>query len=141
MEDRMIEEGIVIEVFDGMAKVRAVRGSSCDGCASRTMCKPLEGSDVVIEAKNHLGACVGARVEVAMQPRTFLKASFIAYMVPLISFFIGGAAGKWIGGTDMWAALSGMFFMFFCYIGIYIYNKRSLKGGKYRPEIIAVLSP
>lgn len=140
MEDRLIEEGVVIEVFDGMAKVRAVRGSSCDGCGSRAMCKPVEGSNVVIQARNDLGACVGARVKVATQPRTFLKASFIAYMVPLISFFIGGAAGKAIGGTDVWAALSGLFFMLLCYAGIYRYNKRALREGKYQPEIVTVLS-
>src|SRR3990172_11035469 len=101
MDNRMIEEGVVVEVFDGMAKVRAVRGSSCDGCASKSMCKPGDvGSNTVIEAKNMLGAHIGERVEVAMQPKLFLKASFITYIVPLISFVTGGVIGKGIGGAE-----------------------------------------
>lgn len=140
MNEDLIEEGVVIEVFDGKAKIRAIRGTSCGGCASRAMCKPSEGTNVVIEAKNSLGAHVGARVEVAIQPKTFLKASFIVYIVPLISFVIGGSVGKSIGGTDAWAALSGIAAMLLCYVGIWAYNKWALKEGKYQPEIVAVLS-
>lgn len=141
MDNRMIEEGVVVEVFDGMAKVRAVRGSSCEGCASRSMCKPGDaGSSTVIEAKNMLGAHIGERVEVAMQPRLLLKASFITYIVPLISFVIGGVIGKGIGGTDTWAALFGLLSMCLCYGGIWMYNKKVLREGKYQPEIVTVLS-
>ena len=141
MDNRMIEEGVVVEVFDGMAKVRAVRGSSCDGCASKSMCKPGDvGSNTVIEAKNMLGAHIGERVEVAMQPKLFLKASFITYIVPLISFVTGGVIGKGIGGTDAWAAVFGLLSMFLCYGGIWMYNKKVLREGKYQPEIVTVLS-
>lgn len=140
MENRMVEEGIVIEVYDGKAKVRAMRGTSCDGCASRAMCKPVDGTNVVIEVRNDLGAHIGERVEVAMEPRTFLKASFIAYIVPLLSFFVGGVVGKRIGGTDVWAALCGLLFLFLCYAGIWMYNKRALREGKFQPVIVTVLS-
>lgn len=140
MKDGLTEQGIVIEVFDGMAKVRATRGASCDGCASKSMCNPMSNSDVVIEAKNELGACVGERVEIAMRPKTFLKASFIAYMIPLISFFIGGIIGKNIGGNDVWAATIGFISMVLCYAGIWIYNKKALKEGKFRPVITEVMS-
>src|SRR3989304_7510221 len=100
MDNRMIEEGVVVDVFEGMAKVRAVRGSSCEGCASKSMCKPGDaGSNTVIEAKTLLGAHTGERVEVAMQPRLLLKASFITYIVPLISFVTGGGIGQGVGGA------------------------------------------
>src|SRR3990170_4643827 len=109
MDNRMIEEGVVVEVFDGMAKVRAVRGSSCEGCASKSMCKPgAAGSNTVIEAKNILGAHIGERVEVAMQPKLLLKASFITYIVPLISFVAGAAIGKGIGGAGGWGGGCGL---------------------------------
>lgn len=141
MANSMIEEGIVISVFDGMAKVRAVRGSSCGGCASRSMCKPSESSDVIIEAKNEAGAHVGERVEIAVGAKTFLKASFISYILPLITFFIGAFVGKYIAGTDVVAAVSGMFTMLFCFYGVWLYNKKLERGSKYHPVIKAVLSP
>lgn len=141
MDNRMIEEGVVVEVFDGMARVRAVRGGSCEGCASKSMCMPGDaGSNTVIEAKNMLGAHIGERVEVAMQPKLLLKASFITYIVPLISFVAGAAIGKGIGGTDAWAAVCGLLFMFLCFGGIWMYNKKVLREGKYQPEIVTVLS-
>ncbi|MCC7202226.1 MAG: SoxR reducing system RseC family protein [Nitrospirae bacterium] len=140
MDNSMIEEGIVVSVSDGMAKVRAVRGSSCGGCASRSMCHSSETTDVIIEAKNEAGAHVGERVEVAVGPKTFLKASFITYMLPLITFFIGAIAGKYIGGSDVWAALAGMFTMLLCFIGVWQYNKTLQRGSKYHPVIKTVLS-
>lgn len=140
MENKIVEEGIVVDVVNGIARVKAVRGTSCDGCGARAMCKPTDGTSVLIEARNELGACVGERVEVAMKPGTFLKASFIAYIIPLISFFTGGVIGKMIGGIDIWAALSGIIFMILCYSGIWVYNKRALRDGKYQPVITAVLS-
>ncbi len=140
MKDDLVEEGVVIEVFDGLARIRAMRGTSCDGCGARAMCKPVEGTNVVIEAKNNIGACVGERVEVAMEPGTFIKASFIAYIVPLISFFVGAVIGKGIGGTDIWAVLCGLLFMLLSYSGIWLYNKRALRERKYQPVIRAVLS-
>jgi len=140
MEDRMIEEGVVISVFDGIAKVRAIRGSSCGGCASRSMCKPMDNTEVIIEAKNDAGAHIGERVEIAIRPKTFLKASFIAYIIPLVSFFAGAVIGKGITGADIWAALCGLLFMILCYLGIWLYNKKVDSEHKYRPVIIAVVS-
>ncbi|MBI5191875.1 MAG: SoxR reducing system RseC family protein [Nitrospirae bacterium] len=143
MQEGMTEEGIVIEVHNGMAKVRAVRGTSCGSCASKSLCKPSSGSDtnVVIEAKNELGASVGEMVEVSMRSKTFLTASFIAYMVPLIGFFIGSFVGKAVTGSDPYAALSGILFMIIFYVGIWLYNKSALKDGKYNPVIISVKHP
>ncbi|HZX49517.1 MAG TPA: SoxR reducing system RseC family protein [Nitrospirota bacterium] len=141
MDNSMIEEGIVVSVSDGMARVRSVRGSSCGGCSSRSMCKPSESSDVIIEAKNDVGAHVGERVEIVVGAKTFLKASFISYMFPLITFFIGAIIGKYIGGSDVWAAMSGMFTMFFCFYGVWLYNKKLQGGSKYHPVIKTVLSP
>ncbi len=136
----MIEEGIVIEVAAGMARVRSVRGSSCGGCASRSMCSTSGDTSVIIEARNDIGAHVGDSVEIAVGPRTFLKASFITYMLPLITFFIGALIGKYAGGTDIWAALSGMFTMLLCFIGVWLYNRQLQSGSKYHPVIITVLS-
>ncbi len=141
MDDGMTEEGVVIEVLDGLARIRATRGTSCDGCAAGSMCKPLDGRDVIIEAKNDVGACVGERVEITVEPRAFLKASFIAYIMPLIGFFIGAAIGKFIGGKDLWAALCGLLFMVLSYGGIWRYNKKAVRAHKYQPVVIAVLSP
>jgi len=141
MDSSMIEEGIVVSVYDGMARVRAVRGGGCGGCASRSMCKPSESSDVIIEATNYVGAHVGERVEVAVGAKTFLKASFISYMLPLITFFIGAVIGKYVAGSDVWAAISGMFTMFLCFYGVWLYNKKLQRGSKYHPVIRAVLSP
>ena len=141
MDNSMIEEGIVVSVSDGMAKVRAVRGSSCGGCASRSMCKPSEVSDVIIEAKNDVGAHVGERVEIVVGAKTFLKASFISYMLPLITFFAGAFIGKYIAGSDVWAAIAGMFTMLFCFYCVWLYNKKLQRGSKYHPVIKTVLSP
>jgi len=138
--EELTEEGIVIAVYDHMAKVRAIRSSSCDGCAAREICKPTGGTEVIIEAINEIGASVGERVKISMQPGTLLKASFIAYILPLIGFLAGGIVGKWIGGTDTSAAILGIVFLVLTYGGIWLYNKKGRRE-KYKPVIVAILTP
>lgn len=139
VEDNLTEDGVVIAVYDGMARVKAMRRSSCDGCGARTICKPTGGTEVIIEARNDVGASIGERVRVSLKPAVLLKASFIVYILPLIGFFVGGALGRWIGKTDTWAAAFGVILMILTYVGVWIYNKRNRRG-KYQPIIIAVLT-
>lgn len=139
------EEGIVMEVRDGSAKVSILAKSACEKCASAGVCHP-EGEDSYLEASNPLGARKGQKVKVVLAPQVFLKASIILYGIPMAVFvaaaIIGKNAGSRYGGeadSDLWAFLSGMTLMLVSFFFIKRYNKKVEKTREYRPVIVEII--
>lgn len=85
------QEGIVLEVFDGMAKVKASRHSDCENCGS---CPGNQA--IVVEALNPVGAQQGQRVAFEIKEVNMLKAAFIVYILPLIAAVAGVFAGTYL---------------------------------------------
>ena len=88
------EEGVVIQTFDDKAKVRTIRSSACEGCASESFCHPEKGTEMIMEVVNNIHAKVGERVKIGLKPGVYLKASFLVYMVPIIAFILGAIIAK-----------------------------------------------
>ncbi len=95
------QEGIVLEVFDGTAKVKTSRHNDCENCGA---CPG--NSAIVLEADNSLGAKPGQRVAVEVQEVNMLKAAFIVYVLPLIAIFVGVLIGNVVAG---WWWYSGLY--------------------------------
>ena len=87
------QEGIVLSVHNGMAKVRTSRHSDCENCGS---CPG--NSALVLDARNPLGAKPGQWVMIEVQEIGMLKSAFIVYMLPLIAVFIGVMIGGYLAG-------------------------------------------
>ncbi len=140
----MREEGTVIETYGDFAKVEAKRSLSCEGCASKDMCKP--GSDsMIIEALNPVGAVSGDGVAFEIGKGAFLKSSFILYLMPVIFIVIGA----WLGGEaasyflsvnkEAISALSAAVFFFLSIIALLFINKYFFKNAEYKPVIKEIL--
>ena len=139
------EEGIVMEVRDGMAKVSILAKSACEKCASAGVCHP-EGEDSTMEAANPLNAKQGQKVKVVVAPQVFLKASIILYGIPMAVFVAAAIIGKNAGlrfgdeaQSDLWAFLSGMAFMLVSFFFIRRYNKKVEKTQEYKPVIVEII--
>ena len=139
------EEGIVMEVRDGSAKVSILAKSACEKCASAGVCHP-EGDDSYMEANNPLGAKKGQKVKVVLAPQVFLKASIILYGIPMAVFVAAAIIGKNAGlkydgeaNSDLWAFLAGMTFMLVSFFFIRRYNKKVEKTQEYKPVIIEII--
>ena len=139
------EEGIVMEVRDGSAKVSILAKNACEKCASAGVCHP-EGEGSFMEASNPLGAKQGQKVKVIVAPQLFLKASIILYGIPMAVFVAAAIMGKNVGSayageaqSDLWAFLSGMFFMLVSFLFIKRYNRKVEKTQEYKPVIVEIL--
>ena len=139
------EEGIVMEVWDGLAKVSIIAKSACEKCASADVCHP-GGDDSYMEATNPLGAKKGQKVKVVLAPQVYLKASIILYGIPMAVFVAAAIIGKNAGlkygeaaQSDLWAFLSGMTFMLVSFFFIQRYNKKVEKTQEYKPVIVEII--
>ncbi len=145
----MIEEqGTIIEIRNDIAFISTERGSECDSCGSKALCKPGEGEDktMVVEAFNPIEARVGERVVFTVGAATVLRAGMMLYLVPLLSFIAGVVVGQVLGpellpdtNIDLVSAVLGFVFVAISFVGLRIYGKRVETSKTYRPTIVRVI--
>ena len=85
----MNQQGFIIDIVDNRtAKMIMQRHSACASCGKCTKLSS-ECQDLVVEVDNSIGAKKGDRVEVSMESVKVLKATMLAYLVPLIFLLVG----------------------------------------------------
>ena len=85
----MNQQGYIIEIVDEKtARLKMQRHSACASCGK---CQTLssETKDILVEVDNTIGEKIGDHVEVNMDNMNVLKATALAYIVPLIFLMLG----------------------------------------------------
>ncbi|MBW2502947.1 MAG: SoxR reducing system RseC family protein [Deltaproteobacteria bacterium] len=144
----MIEEvGTVVEI-QGQSKavVLCEKSSLCEHCATSAACSI--GDDDrhrLVTVHNPVHAVVGDRVKIATSTGTFLKSSFVIYIVPLIALVLGAIIGKLTGESfvtsvdpNLLSAIFGVFFLVGSFLIIRV-GSTALKKDVYMPKILEVL--
>jgi sigma-E factor negative regulatory protein RseC len=94
------EEVLVVGVEGIYAWVSSQRKSACGSCQAEASCSVLSGGggkrDTQVRAMNPIGAEVGQRVELEISEQQFLKASFLVYVLPIISLIFFGVFGRYL---------------------------------------------
>jgi sigma-E factor negative regulatory protein RseC len=84
----------VRQVFDdGTAQVALIRQSACSGdCHKCSGCGAAE-QQLLVTARNPIGAKLGEKVRLRSESAPVLKAAVVLYILPLVLFFAGYALG------------------------------------------------
>lgn len=145
----MIEYGTVAKLYnkdnENKAKVVIQRHEMCGDCKACDMRK--SDKKMVALATNKAHAKVGDHVAISMEMASLMKASSIAYGLPLLGFLIGVFAGYYAAPSfGLNQALTGFFagiiLTAVAYLIIKLLDKRGTFGhGKYEPTITEVLPP
>lgn len=114
----MLREEVLVVAVDGQyAMVSSQRKSACGSCHAEESCSVLSGGggkrDTHIRAMNPVGATVGQRVLLEISEQQFLKASFLVYVLPIISLLFFGVLGRSLAidygmAPDMAEGVGGM---------------------------------
>jgi len=141
------EEGVVFRMGSsatGMAWVKTTRSGACASCSSKEACHVGGGGkEMEVEAINTADAQVGDRVVLNIKTASFLKATFLLYVFPILSMIAGALLGQVVAvmrGTNP-SGLSALFgFLFFglAFIVIRIAGRRLSANTSYQPEIIKI---
>ncbi len=92
----MNQQGFIIDIIDSKtAKMIMQRHSACASCGKCTKLSS-ECQDLVVEVDNSIGAKKGDYVEVSMESVKVLKATILAYFVPLVFLLVGTIATYYI---------------------------------------------
>lgn len=140
------EEGIIVNVIDGRAIVKAQRSGMCGSCSASKSCHMEGEKDMMIEARNPVEAKVGQRVKIALASRSILYASIVIYLIPLMSLFIGALAGRWVAiglnyaiNQEISEATVGIIFLVASFLILRMYFKKIEGNPDFIPIITEIL--
>ena len=138
------EQGIIIRVYGNKALVKTQKSSQCAGCTSKDSCHGQSGDDVEVEAFNPLGGKVGEVAVIAVATGSFLKATFMMYIFPVICLIAGAFIGEKLGsfyGSD--ATLSSVIAALAAFgVSAWVVKIKGNQMGRsadYQPKIIRIV--
>ena len=96
-------EGIVESIVADGLTVRILQASACSSCEARKLCRSSESKEKLVEVKGHYPTLqVGDSVILCGSVRQGLRASVLAYVVPLVLMLVSLFAG-----TRLWGEKAG----------------------------------
>ena len=96
-------EGIVESIGAESCRVRILQASACSSCSARGLCRSSESKEKVVDVKGHYPTLnVGDKVILIGSVRQGLRASLLAYVVPLIFMLIA-----LFSATRLWGEKAG----------------------------------
>ncbi|MBF0429145.1 MAG: SoxR reducing system RseC family protein [Magnetococcales bacterium] len=102
----MREEGLVIALDGEYALVSGQRQKACGTCSNLNTCTVLSGGlgqrSIKLRARNACHAQVGERVFIEISEKSFLKASFLVYILPLVVLFAVVSWSRYLVQTFEW---------------------------------------
>ncbi len=132
------EQGIVVAILDDQkAQVKVRRSSSCGECVSNKICQAMGTSNEMLAIVNNpLQAKTGQKVLLTLPSKTFLRASIIVYLIPVLVLFAGAIIGQQFSET--WAVVGAFLGLGLSFLGLWYYNKQ-IKPDTYSPTITRIL--
>lgn len=112
----MIEQNArVVAVADGSALVEVPRQSGCSSCAHGGSCGTSvvaklfgSGNAVRLRVRDRLGVAPGDEVVIGIRSPALVRASLIAYLLPLLALIGSSGAADAAGLGDVGAAAAGI---------------------------------
>ncbi|MGN7613752.1 SoxR reducing system RseC family protein [Magnetococcales bacterium HHB-1] len=140
------EQGRIVAVEGPYAEVQGLRQSACGSCGGESSCNTLSGGSrgrfQTIRVLNPIDARVGELVIFEIPERSFLKASFLAYALPVVALFLVGSLVRSVfielgfpDAAEPLGALSGLLAL-----GLVFYGVGRYAGGEGREGFYPVVS-
>ncbi|HVI51464.1 MAG TPA: SoxR reducing system RseC family protein [Candidatus Sulfotelmatobacter sp.] len=112
---RTLVEGIarVVSLSEGFALLEPEVSSGCKGCVSAGLCGAMSGGKGSLAARrftivNDQGLLVGERVVVGVSETTLVRASWVAYAIPLFGMLSASVTADLWGKNDGLTALAAV---------------------------------
>ena len=137
--------GLVVKSEGDLVSVKVKRKEMCGQCPAAGVCSSFGGKDFSVEALNKCGAHVGDKVKLELRTSMFLKASFIVYAIPLLSFFVFSFAAYAIcqrtgfPNKDVLTAFFGVIGVLVGYIFVGLYHRRHKGQRRFYPYAVGIV--
>jgi sigma-E factor negative regulatory protein RseC len=127
-------EGIVESIAKDGVTVRILQASACSSCEARKLCRSSESKEKLVEVKGHYPTLhVGDSVTLCGSVHQGLRASVLAYLVPLVFMLVVLFAATYLWGEKM-GALAALLSLALYYGVLFLLKDRVGKHFTFRIE-------
>ena len=117
----------------GVATITYIRPEACAKCGACGGLSQTSSIDLKAECE------VGNWVKVVLPDSRFMKATLVAYIIPLIGFLAGLFAGNALfGGNELWALGGSLIGLAVCLLGMKLNEKRIAGKPEWTPHVAQV---
>jgi len=148
MGQGLTKTGVVKAVQGRMALVVTTHEPECESCSAKEGCSTLGGSGVnrEVRARNTARAQVGDVVKISIRGSSFLKATFLVYMVPILGVIGGTLLGYFLanllaGNKDLLVGIFAGLGLVGSFLWVRKKGEKLSEKSEYLPEIISKRSP
>ena len=130
------EQGSVVEVQPGRARVQTRRSGSCENCKARSGCTGLGGGrEARVWVVDPLGVKIDDEVIIAVPGGTVVRASLLLYLIPVLALLAGAVLGNQLAPRfglppDLGAAVVGVSGMALAFAVARVAGARGVAGPK-----------
>jgi sigma-E factor negative regulatory protein RseC len=143
----MLEETAwIVEVRDGVLIAETQSRSSCSHCGSSSSCSTSVVAKLFgvrrnrLALENSLGACVGDQVVIGIPDRLLVRASLMAYMLPLGIMLAVTALGDQVGMNQLLLSLLALVGLATGFVTVR-WVSRGRSSQRYEPRLLRIVAP
>lgn len=122
----MINTGIITKIEKNRIYVHFYKDSACSHCSSCAT-KDKMGNIFKFDVSNPENYKLEQEVTIELEDSTFLKFSFITYILPAIAMILGYYIFNLIGFSEIFSIVGSFVFLFISFLFLFIYDKRKTK--------------
>lgn len=137
MEQTALQDhtGLVTRLDGSFATVRFTRGKMCAHCGA---CLAAGEREMETRVANTLGARVGDTVAIAISPKKVMRASLVAYCIPLLFLLAGVGLGQLI--SDLWSGILGVLLCACSFVLLRLIEPRFKRKRTFEPRMTAIVA-
>ncbi|MDK2865035.1 MAG: sigma-E factor negative regulatory protein RseC [Thermotogota bacterium] len=135
--EELVEYGKIISSSDKEYFVEINRAAACGACTLKDSCSVESGKIVLRVPKGDLKVHEGDMVELRIPKSRAVKAAFMVYGIPLLTFIALIALGKLLDFSDLASLLVAFLGLAMSFVFVHFYDKK--KGKDFSPKISKVL--
>jgi len=136
-----LEEGTVIEVADGTARIEMARTVACAGCRA---CIGSDAEHMSLEVAAVEGIKAGMKVTVEIPTGATWLAILLVFVVPLIALIVGTIAGKWVAEhvaalnahSTLASVVGGLALLVCAFVAAWLIERRVARSGYACPRVV-----
>lgn len=129
----MTEEGVVVSLEAGRAKISLARSDFCSRCR---LCKEGGKGAMFLEVIAEEGVKVGDRVEVEIPPGEVVKATLLLFLLPLLGLIGGYFLLQGIFRTSPMGIVGAIAGFILSFLFLHFRNRRLKDEDKFKTRIV-----
>ena len=128
MQEKVTEKGVVVNSANGFVEIELLSNDNCEECSAKIFCSPNSDKKKILKINTASDFNKGEKVDVIIEGKNLLFASFNLYLYPLlillITLFLGTKIFSNTNSPEIYSFLISIVLVTVYYIIFFVISKK-----------------